>query len=306
MGLAISVENYYLVLKGFNMLQIRTDSSLMNDRKQIMEQITQFWDKTSIAWRTIWGPHLHHGFYEENVILTPEEAQEKLLEKILEVIKINSSMKILDVGCGMGGSSLYLAKKFGSDITGITLSKKQLSIATQQALEDRVKNVKFEIEDALTLSKFADNSFDIVWSLESCEQFYDKDLFLKQAFRVLKPNGQLMLATWCSDQEEYQGKMASYYQELCYAFDLPYMPTIEAYQRSLEKAHFNIDQVLNWTSHVKQSWEVGLSLINAYSFFKLLKMTGWRAFRAVSQLKMMRDAFQRNQIQYGVFLATKP
>ena len=288
------------------MLRIRTDFPLMNDRKQVMEQITQFWDKTSLAWRTIWGPHLHHGFYEENAMLTPEAAQEKLLEKILEGVTIHSGMKILDVGCGMGGSSLYLAKKFGAHVTGITLTKKQLAMATQQALEEGVKNVTFEIEDALSLSKYADNTFDIVWSLESCEQFYDKNLFIQQAYRVLKPEGQLMLATWCSDREEYHGKMAAQYQKLCLAFDLPYMPTIETYHKALELNHFNVHQVFNWSSHVMKSWEVGLSLINAYSFLKLVKMTGWRAFRAVNQLKLMRDAFQEGRIDYGVFFATKP
>lgn len=287
-------------------LRIRTDEPLMDDRTEIMRVIANFWDKTSLAWRAIWGPHLHHGYYEENRLFTPLQAQENLIEKILHVLAMKSGLKILDVGCGMGGSSIYLAKKYNAGVTGITLSKKQLSIAVQQSLEENVQNVSFEIDDALTLSKFADQSFDLVWSLESCEQFYDKDLFIKQAFRVLKPGGKLMLATWCSDRDEYQGKLALQYKKLCAAFDLPYMPTIDTYQRSLEMSNFEVNQVFDWSSNVKQSWEIGLSLLNAYSFIKLIRMTGWRALSAVKRIQLMRDAFQQGRVRYGVFFATKP
>ena len=287
-------------------LRIRTDEPIMDDRMKLMASITDFWDKTSLAWRTIWGPHLHHGYYEDKLSFTPVQAQENMIEKILHILELPRQMKILDVGCGMGGSSLYLAKNVAAHVTGITLSKKQLAMAVQQSLEDNVKNVTFEIDDALTLSKFADESFDVIWSLESCEQFYDKNLFIKQAFRVLKPGGKFMLATWCSDRDEYQGKSASQYKNLCLAFDLPYMPTIDSYQRSLEMQNFEVNQVFDWSANVKQSWDIGLSLVNAYSFINLIRLTGFRAFRAVKQLQMMRDAFRYGRVKYGIFFSTKP
>lgn len=286
-------------------MKIRTDQPLMNDRLKITRIIANFWDKTSLAWRTIWGPHIHHGYFEDNHLLTPLEAQENLIEKLVQYLKINPESRILDVGCGMGGSSIYLAKKYQAEVTGITLSKKQIAIATQQSQAENIKTVTFEMDDALTLSKFADNSFDIVWSLESCEQFYDKDLFLRQALRVLKPGGQLMLATWCSDQDQYDGKLALQYKKLCKVFDVPYMPTIESYKRLLESAHFKVQHVFDWSSHVEKTWDVGISLLNAYSFLKLFLMVGWRAWIAFDQIKLMRDAFHRGNVRYGVFFAVK-
>jgi cyclopropane fatty-acyl-phospholipid synthase-like methyltransferase len=168
-------------LGGYIMEKIRTDRPLIEDRIKITREIANFWDKTSLGWKTVWGPHIHHGYFEHHDE-TPVEAQEKLLEKILEMLQISSQHKVLDVGCGMGGSSLYLAKRYGATVTGITLSQKQVDMAKQQAQFENIKNVSFQVEDALSMESFADNSFDLVWSLESCEQFFDKQMLSIKPF----------------------------------------------------------------------------------------------------------------------------
>lgn len=284
---------------------IKTNQPLMHDRHKMTRKIALFWDQISEGWHKIWGTHIHHGYYEHNQALNPKDAQEKLIEKLSQRLRIMPKDKILDVGCGMGGSSLYLAKHYNATVTGITLSSKQVEIATRKADESKEKNVSFKIEDALSLASFEDNSFDIIWSLESCEQFIDKTMFLKQAYRVLKPGGQLMLATWCSSQDEYVDNLAKKYQKLCIEFDVPYMPTIECYNKLLSAQHFAIQESLDWSLFVKKSWDVGVSLVNAYSVWQLLKMSGWRGFRFAKQIKLMQEAFHQNRIQYGIFIAKK-
>lgn len=287
-------------------MKIKTDQPIMIDRNKITRKIAKFWDQISEGWREIWGDHIHHGFYESNKILSPNEAQEILIIKLAQLINIPNGAHILDAGCGMGGSSLYLSKNFAAHVTGITLSQKQVSIAKAQAIKLNDHNTTFKVEDALSLPSFLDNSVDIVWSLESCEQFYDKALFIEQAFRVLKPGGKLMLATWCSDQAEYEDLEALQYQKLCMAFDLPYMPTMEHYCNILTLKNFRISNTFDWTNYVRKSWDVGLSLVNTFNFFKLIKMGGLRGLRFARQIKLMHHAFEQNKIRYGVFIATKP
>jgi tocopherol O-methyltransferase len=283
---------------------MRTDQSIFDNRDVITADIANFWNRTTKAWHKIWGPHIHHGFYEEGKALTPLMAQENLLLKITELLNIRPESRILDVGSGMGGSSLFLAKNYRAHVTGITLSRKQIEIAELEAKKQNIANVNFKIDDALTLHHFSNQTFDMVWSLESCEQFYDKALFLKQAFRVLKPGGKLMLATWCSDREMYIGKMAKQYKKLCTIFDLPYMPSMEFYQKILTQQHFKIECVLDWSSSVKKTWEEGISLLRAYHFLQVWKMFGLHGFRALQKVKMMRDAFFEGRIKYGVFVAS--
>lgn len=283
---------------------IKTDQPILKDRVKTMHLVANFWDKISEGWHKIWGPHIHHGYYEE-MKETPLEAQEKLITKLTELLEILPNSKILDIGCGMGGSSFYLAKQFNASVNGITLSNKQMLIANKFADEKKIKTVQFSIEDALSLASFNDNSFDIAWSLESCEQFFDKELFIKQVYRKLKSGGQLLLATWCSDQEQYQEKSAQKYKKLCTAFDLPYMPTMEHYKQLLTQRGFHLQHYLDWSEKVKRSWDIGISLLDAYSFLKILKTSGWRGLRFTKQIKMMRDAFNEGRVKYGVFVAVK-
>jgi tocopherol O-methyltransferase len=287
-------------------MKINTDQPIFHERTAVTTTIASFWDRISEGWNMVWGPHIHHGYYENAESLSPLEAQVKLIEKLTEMLVINQHSHILDAGCGMGGSSIYLAKKYNASVTGITLSPNQVKIATQKAALENVPNTTFKVEDALSLSSFADNTFDLVWSLESCEQFYNKKLFIEQALRVLKPGGTFMLATWCSDREVYENQYANKYKKLCLAFDLPYMPTIEYYQQQLKECGFKITSSADWSQRVKKSWDVGISLVNAYSLVKILKISGWRGLRFAYQIKMMRDAFKENRVKYGVFLATKP
>jgi tocopherol O-methyltransferase len=283
---------------------IRTDRSIAHDRLKITREIADFWNETSIAWQTIWGPHIHHGYFEDHRE-TPVEAQEKLIEKLLALLEISPGDEILDVGCGMGGSSLYLANKYRAKVTGITLSQKQVDMATQSARKAGLENVSFKVEDALSLASFSDNSFDVVWSLESCEQFYDKQMFIQQAFRVLRPGGRLMLATWCSGADEYAGLQAKQYRKLCVSLQLPYMPTIDCYAKLLQRQGFVLDQALDWSTNVKETWTVGLASLRTYSFFEIFRMSGWRGLLFARQGKLMQEAFSQHRVRYGVFLARK-
>ncbi|RPJ44976.1 MAG: methyltransferase domain-containing protein [Betaproteobacteria bacterium] len=284
---------------------IKTDLPLAFDRPRITREIADYWNRTSRAWQTIWGPHIHHGYFEHHRE-TPVEAQEKLIEKLLALLAISPQATILDVGCGMGGSSLYLAKNYHATVTGITLSQKQVDMATRLAGQGHIENVTFKVEDALSMASFADNSFDVVWSLESCEQFYDKPMFIRQAFRVLKPGGRLMLATWCSGADEYAGRQAKQYRELCVALQLPYMPTINRYATLLQRQGFVVGQILDWSANVKETWTVGLASLRTYSFFAIFRMSGWRGLLFASQGRLMQQAFNQDRVKYGVLVADKP
>ena len=71
--------------------------------------------------------------------------------------------RILDVGCGIGGTSRILAAKFpGAQVQGITLSPVQVVRATQLAADAGLDNVAFRVMDALAL-EFEEGSFDLVW-----------------------------------------------------------------------------------------------------------------------------------------------
>jgi MPBQ/MSBQ methyltransferase len=152
-----------------------------------------------------WGEHIHLGYYGPEVNYRSKPLQEAQFTFIDEMMKFGSvdpavdgNAKVLDVGCGFGGTSRYLARALGpnSTVTAITLSPKQVERATELAKEQDTPNVNFMVEDALNMS-FPDNSFDIVWACESGEHMPDKKKYIDQMMRVLKPGGKFVMATWC-------------------------------------------------------------------------------------------------------------
>mmetsp|Transcript_31020 Transcript_31020/g.44058 ORF Transcript_31020/g.44058 Transcript_31020/m.44058 type:complete len:279 (-) Transcript_31020:446-1282(-) len=155
-----------------------------------------------------WGEHIHLGYYTKEEMEAGYkkkdfiEAKYDFVDEMMKLggidVQADKQAKVLDVGCGVGGTSRYLAKKLGSgaDVTGITLSPNQVKRATELAVEQEVPNAKFQVMNALKMD-FPDNSFDIVWACESGEHMPDKKAYIDEMMRVLKPGGKFVMATWC-------------------------------------------------------------------------------------------------------------
>src|SRR5689334_8663937 len=86
------------------------------------------YDVSTVFYRLLWGPHIHHGLWQAEE--SPQLAQIQLTETLAKLAGVTSESDVLDVGCGMGGSSIHLARKFGCRVTGVTLSPIQRWWAT--------------------------------------------------------------------------------------------------------------------------------------------------------------------------------
>jgi MPBQ/MSBQ methyltransferase len=144
-----------------------------------------------------WGEHIHLGHYgsppQRKDFLQAKSDFVHEMAKWGGLDKLPKGTTVLDVGCGIGGSSRILAKEYGFEVTGITISPQQVRRATELTPED--VTAKFQVDDALALS-FPDNSFDVVWSIEAGPHMPDKAKYAQEMMRVLKPGGTLVVADW--------------------------------------------------------------------------------------------------------------
>eukprot|EP00921_Rhytidocystis_pertsovi_P017441 GHVQ01027437.1.p1 GENE.GHVQ01027437.1~~GHVQ01027437.1.p1 ORF type:complete len:531 (+),score=68.33 GHVQ01027437.1:232-1593(+) len=107
-------------------------------------------------------------------------------------------LRVLDLGCGIGGTSRHLARHIpgGATVTGVALSPKQVErarkLTREKGLSDRCE---FMVMDGQKMS-FPDNSFDLVWVCESTEHMPDKDRVISEISRVTKPGGTVVVAVW--------------------------------------------------------------------------------------------------------------
>jgi ubiquinone/menaquinone biosynthesis C-methylase UbiE len=101
--------------------------------------------------------------------------------------------QILDIGSGLGGPSRYLARTYGSRVTGIDLSDSFVDAA--EFLAERAglsRDVAYQQADALELP-FMDEQFDIVWTQHVAMNIADRSRFYGEAHRVLRPGGRMAI-----------------------------------------------------------------------------------------------------------------
>ncbi len=139
----------------------------------------------------MWGENINLGYFE-----TPDDdlalATERANAQLAKAADIRDGMEILEVACGVGGASRYIARRFDTRVVATNLSRDQLAIAierTEAAISDRIS---YEYADFHGLP-YQDNRFDVWWCTLSVLHAVDKPRVIGEAFRVLKPGGRMVL-----------------------------------------------------------------------------------------------------------------
>ena len=281
----------------------------------LYQDIREFYDASSGLWESIWGEHMHHGYYGKNgnYKLERRQAQIDLIEELLlwaGYTQDNSPENIIDVGCGIGGSTLYLAQKFGSSATGITLSPVQASRAQERAMEAGLSDrVNFAVANALEMP-FADDTFDLVWSLESGEHMPDKAKFLAECYRVLKPGGKLIFATWCHrETDSWAGDLTpgevAHLKEIYRVYCLPYVISLSEYRQIVTDCGFQNLKVDDWSTAVEPFWDVVIDSAIAPQAIAGLFQAGWQTIQGALSLNLMSRGYGRGLVRFGLICADK-
>ncbi len=260
-----------------------------------------------------WGEHIHLGHYG-----SPPQRKDFLLAKsdfVHEMVnwggldKLPAGTTVLDVGCGIGGSSRILARDYKFAVTAVTISPQQVQRA--QELTSAELDLKFLVDDAMALS-FPDGSFDVVWSIEAGPHMPDKAVFARELMRVLKPGGILVLADW-NQRDDRQNPLNFWekpvMQQLLDQWSHPAFSSIEGFSELLEATEFVEGKVVtaDWTEQTIPSWldsiwqgiakPAGLVRFGLSGFIKSL--------REVPTLLLMRLAFGVGLCRFGMFRAVR-
>ena len=287
-------------------------------RTPLQQGIQQFYDASSRLWEETWGEHMHHGYYGRNGTykLPRYRAQIALMEELLHLAGLapnpaRSPQHILDAGCGIGGSTLFLAERFGATAVGLTLSPFQAGRARERAsAADLGDRVRFEVADAQA-TDFAGDTFDLVWSLESGEHMPDKAAFLEECYRVLKPGGQLIFATWCHrPTDSLAGPLTkderAHLQQIYDVYYLPYVISLPRYGDIARRCGFENLRLEDWSAAVAPFWDETIaSALDPAVLLGILR-SGMKTIRGALALGLMQSGYRRGLVRFGVLCGTKP
>jgi tocopherol O-methyltransferase len=267
-------------------------------------QIRIHYDLANLFYWLLWGPHIHHGFWNGNE--SPGRAQIQLIQRLATQVTMQPGARVLDVGSGMGGSAIYLGRQLGCQVTGLTLSPVQRSWASISARLSGVGHqVRFICEDAET-AQFPSHCFDVVWSIECTEHMFDKPRFFRRAAGWLRPGGRLAIYAWLAGAEPLTREVQQQIHDVCEAFLCPSLGTAEEYQSWISQAGLEVRSYEDLTQNITRTWEICLERVRCTGVRLLARCAGLSMVRFIDRFETILHAYRTRAMSYGCFVAQAP
>ena len=267
-----------------------------------------YWDYRT-AWFNNENLALHYGYWDEHT----KTHSEALLNKnriLAEIAGIGPNDRVLDAGCGLGGSAIWLAKQRGSRVTGITVSARQVAHARRHAERHGVSDkVDFQVAD-FCRTPFPDQSFDVVWAVESSCYATDKRDFFREARRVLRKGGTLIACDGYATRREFSAEEWRAVMDCLNGWAVPNLASAEEFQAGLEECGF-ID--VHVTEATKETLPSSRRMYRIALWTSPMQWTmHWLGLRNKAQTANFKVAlaqwkvFRNNLVRYCIFRAKKP
>ena len=216
------------------------------------KDVEQYYDLSQTHYKRVWdlkrSRSLHYGYWDATT-KTFHEALLNINKILVAKAGINKHHKVLDAGCGIGGSSLWLAKNIGCNVTGISLSAKQVQTANDLTKNENLQALAVFEQQDFTATNYESESFDIIWAIESVCHASDKSKFINEAYRLLKTGGKLILADFFK-QENLAEKDAALIEQWANGWAIDDFATIENFTEHLKNAGFHHTNIEDATTKI--------------------------------------------------------
>ncbi|KAI5456292.1 S-adenosyl-L-methionine-dependent methyltransferase [Mariannaea sp. PMI_226] len=306
----------------------------------LKDRIKLHYDLASDYYLSLWGEHIHHGYWptpESEATRSKEEAQVSLIKLLLELSRVPKNSTVLDVGCGIGGTSRYLAANYGCTVTGITISPKQVEIANRltkaareveskqvdersptEVLESsdvdgfvklgkgKVRFIELDAEKMGTFFSEKESHFDAVWISEALSHFPNKTLFFENAVQVLQPSGKLVLADWFKAEDLDESTFLVDIKPIEDGMLLPPLCTQKGYVELAKQAGLSVfAEPKDISQEVRKTWDISWKLVQNPSLWAFAFTQGRDGIAFLQSFRAMRRGYANGSFRYAVMAFEK-
>ena len=266
-----------------------------NDKYRIIEH----YDLVSPYYSSLWGEHLHHGYWIRGDE-SKERAQIQLIEHLASLARIKPGSDVLDIGCGLGAGSLFLARNYNAAATGITTSPVQVQMATKAAAREQL-DAKFLLMDAQAMD--FQKQFDLLWSVESISHYEHREQFFASAVKLLKPGGLFAITDWFKRDNLTRAETRKFIDPIEKGMFVE-LQVMDDYEQLLTSNGLRIQrrEVLN--KHCAKTWDLCLDIIKDKGFWVLAAKYGAHFVSYLKAFQAMRAGFASGNFVYGLFVAS--
>jgi len=214
------------------------------------------------------------------------------IDRLAELLHINNESRILNVGCGTGGNSCYLANRYGCTVVGIDIAEHMIEHARKRAEElGLTDRVTFQVGDAYDL-QFPDASFDAVLTV-FVSQFLDPHRAYPGFLRVLAPGGHLGINEMYRADDIPQEALSrveegeEVFREIT---ELPFtMRSPSTWREAFEASGFTDIAIEEYTNISQQSSSLGM--VKEFGGWGKIAGTLWEMLVLALRSKKMRQRF---------------
>jgi cyclopropane fatty-acyl-phospholipid synthase-like methyltransferase len=284
----------------------------MESRPLATDDVADLYDELIEVYEREWDRQdhrsLHLGYYDDD---HQEDAAAAIntMRVLATAAEVDADDRVLNVGCGAGADSVYLARAHGADVVGVNISESQLTLAREHAENQGVADhTDFRYDDFHELATVEDGSVDVYWGLEALTHSDDVPAALSQARRVLAPGGRLAIAdlfTPSAPSDAVAADLRTIEDALGVRFG-----SIDGFRSALAEAGFEDVAVRNATTNVEPATKrrYTFSRIAGYAG-PVLKRIGFFSDAQVDAIrasKLLHERVADGSLGYYVLTADAP
>jgi tocopherol O-methyltransferase len=217
-----------------------------------LDAIIDYYDHTRYDYRVAWlnedNLAVHFGFYDRHTH-RHEEALLNTNRILAEKAAVEAGQQVLDAGCGKGGSALWLARQKGARVVGANPVQSQIEEARAQASQRSLEEQCQFLNADYCQMPLEDEQFDVVWACESLCHAPDKSQFYREAFRLLRPGGRLILAEYTRYRRQLPKAQEQLLLDWLNRWAIPDIDSAAEHEQHMHEAGFEQIKIEDYTPY---------------------------------------------------------